>query len=270
MAHESGTFFALWAAAVRSGRTNRMDSATDLAFWEQYAPLYDQRTGGREGEQGTLDYLCRLLEPTDSLLDVGAGTGRFALPLAHRVARVTALDHSPPMLAVLNRKAHEAGVRTIQTVHAEWPYVDVEPHDIVLAAWSLYRSVDLRAVLSALVAAARRRLVIVLGSGGSPPHRNHLERLGCSWNESTVPGHLYVAGALWEMGWFADAQVLTARRRIEGDSALEIARQLAPITARDDVVGQLAMALAPNIEPVDSRLVYSYEYGVGVVTLQVS
>jgi ubiquinone/menaquinone biosynthesis C-methylase UbiE len=33
-----------------------------------------------------------LLRPDDTLLDVGAGTGRFALPLASSVKQVTALD----------------------------------------------------------------------------------------------------------------------------------------------------------------------------------
>ena len=267
MAHEPGTFGALWQNAILAGKSNRIDAATDLQFWEHYAPHYDQRTGRREGEAVTLNYLCSLLEPTDSLLDVGAGTGRFALPLARKVARVTALDHSPAMLAVLNRKADVEGVTTIETVQAEWPNFHVKPHDVVLAAWSLYRSADLRSVLSALVAAARRTLVVVLGVGGSPPHRDHLERLSLSWNEATSPGHLYVAGALWEMGLFADTHTLTAWRRIECESAMDVVRQLAPTRASEDIVAELASSLATHLETEDERWIYTYQYHVGVVTL---
>lgn len=49
----------------------------------------------------------RLLAPLSltNVLDVGAGTGRHALRLARRGARVTALDQSPQMLAVARQAA---------------------------------------------------------------------------------------------------------------------------------------------------------------------
>jgi SAM-dependent methyltransferase len=45
-----------------------------------------------------------------SVLDVGTGTGRAAIALARRGARVTGVDASAEMLAVAARRAHDAGV----------------------------------------------------------------------------------------------------------------------------------------------------------------
>lgn len=54
----------------------------------------------------------RLLAPFSftNVLDVGAGTGRHALRLARRGARVTALDQSPQMLAVARQAAQREGL----------------------------------------------------------------------------------------------------------------------------------------------------------------
>jgi SAM-dependent methyltransferase len=43
-------------------------------------------------------------------VDLGAGTGQFAIPAARRFGHVTAVDVSPAMLAALRRKADAAGI----------------------------------------------------------------------------------------------------------------------------------------------------------------
>ena len=265
MTHDPRAFRTLWEGALRSGRSERLDATADRAFWERYAPHYDDRIGS-DGERVTLEYLEKIAHPTDSVLDVGAGTGRFALPLSDSVERITAVDHSPDMLGILRRKTTAAGIATIDTVEGEWPHVDVEPHDVVIAAWSLYRAIDLPAVLAACVASTRRSLVIVVGAGGSPPHRRHVEEICGRWTQSTFHGHLYIAGVLWEMGLLADARILPARRRVIGETPTQVARALAPLDARDADVERLAAALGSHIHAGDSGFEYLFHYGVGAVT----
>jgi SAM-dependent methyltransferase len=57
-----------------------------------------------------------------SVLDVGAGTGRVALPLAAAGHEVTALDRDPVLLAALRERAQAAGlqVRTVVADAAEF------------------------------------------------------------------------------------------------------------------------------------------------------
>jgi len=53
-----------------------------------------------------------------TVVDFGAGTGRFALAAAAEVARVVAVDVSPAMLAVLRDRAARAGVLNVECVQA--------------------------------------------------------------------------------------------------------------------------------------------------------
>ncbi|WP_431875262.1 methyltransferase domain-containing protein [Micromonospora marina] len=93
-----------------------------------------------------------------SVLDVGGGTGGFAVPLAEAGHRVTVVDASPDALAALTRRAAEAGVA--DRVRAAQGDADaltglVEPAtvDLVLCHSVLEVVDDPEPVMSALVTA---------------------------------------------------------------------------------------------------------------------
>jgi ubiquinone/menaquinone biosynthesis C-methylase UbiE len=53
-----------------------------------------------------------------TVVDLGAGTGRFALAAAPHVDRVVAVDVSPAMLALLRERAGAAGLANVECVQA--------------------------------------------------------------------------------------------------------------------------------------------------------
>jgi ubiquinone/menaquinone biosynthesis C-methylase UbiE len=62
------------------------------------------------------------VRPGDSIADVGAGTGYFALPLAAAAGphgMVYAVDAQAEMLAHLRQKLHDGSVTNVELVHAE-------------------------------------------------------------------------------------------------------------------------------------------------------
>ncbi|MGN6246636.1 MAG: class I SAM-dependent methyltransferase, partial [Motilibacteraceae bacterium] len=79
------------------------------------------------------------------VLDVGGGTGGFAVPLAREGHRVTVVDPSPDALAALERRAAEAGVpvRAVQGDLSD--LLDVVPAagaDVVLVHGALEHADD--------------------------------------------------------------------------------------------------------------------------------
>jgi 2-polyprenyl-3-methyl-5-hydroxy-6-metoxy-1,4-benzoquinol methylase len=84
--------FERWAAlqAWSNDATNRLDETADLAFWERIADNYDAEALATR-VPAIVERVRQLVPAGASILDVGAGTGAFTLPLAEHALRVTAL-----------------------------------------------------------------------------------------------------------------------------------------------------------------------------------
>lgn len=73
------------------------------------------------------------LKPTDRVLDLGGGAGRFALWLAPRVAQVTVVDESAELLHIGEEKARALGLHNVTFVKCSAvDYVPSAEHDVVL------------------------------------------------------------------------------------------------------------------------------------------
>jgi SAM-dependent methyltransferase len=152
-----------WAARVRANRAQvervrEVDDGQDF-----YAPVARHFAADprRRGEP-TLEALRALVRPEDVLLDVGAGGGRYALPLALVVREVIALDPSAGMLEVLGATAAEHGIANARVVQARWPLGDPPTADVGLIAHVGYDVEAIGPFLDQLEAASRRLCVAVL------------------------------------------------------------------------------------------------------------
>jgi SAM-dependent methyltransferase len=212
--------------------------------------------------------LNTLLHPDDDLLDIGAGTGRFALPLAHYVRRVTALDHSPAMLSVLQHKMRSSETHNIDLVCDAWETANVAPHDVVLAAWSLYRQPSLLQALHKMVLSTRRLLLIVAEVKSYPPHRTASEML---WpqryqQEIDVPMHLCFLGALWQLGIHADMNIVHETRLFQAATRQQLAALLMPDTASQEDMDQLAREMGTHIKKQKGGYCYNCTEPVALIS----
>jgi SAM-dependent methyltransferase len=158
---------AAWAARVRAHHEQTARLRETPEGGDFYAPV--SRTfisDPRRSDDEVLDLLVSLAVPDESWLDIGAGAGRYALPLALRVHDVIALDPSPAMLAALREQAAEHGIANVRTVEARWP-VDpaAAPAPTADAALIANLGYDVEAIgpfLDAMEAAAGRICVAIL------------------------------------------------------------------------------------------------------------
>jgi SAM-dependent methyltransferase len=78
-----------------------------------------------------------------SILDIGCGTGTFALPLAREAAWVKGLDISEFMLAMFKKAITKHGIRNVEALQASWRDLDIsvqgfeKAFDIVWTAMSM-------------------------------------------------------------------------------------------------------------------------------------
>jgi SAM-dependent methyltransferase len=143
-----------------------------------------------------------------TVLDVGAGPGRFSLALAPHVARVVAVDASPAMVRLLTRRARELGRSNIRTVTGRWEEVEVEPADVVVCSYVLPLIADAASFLRKLDGACRRRAFVYLNAA-SPDHLfDPLWRHFHGSPRRPAPTYLDAVAVLSELGIRAEVEVV--------------------------------------------------------------
>ncbi len=163
--------------------------------------------------------LDRAAEGGLTILDVGGGTGGFAVPLAEAGHRVTVVDASPDALAALNRRATEAGVAPrVRAVQGDGDALGglVTPGsvDLVLCHAVLEVVDDPRGVVAAIAAALRpggAASVLVASRAAAVLAR-------------ATGGHLAAAAALLADPDGRTGPRDTLRRRYDADGAADLLR----------------------------------------------
>jgi SAM-dependent methyltransferase len=130
----------------------------DVRFWDRFARRYAAAAiGDPQGYEATIRRVRSLLEPEDSVLEIGCGTGTTALRLADRTRRLLATDGSSAMIAIAREKLAAQPVPQLRFEVADAdavPHGD-EPLDVVLAFNVLHLVPDLDRTLRALRPALR-------------------------------------------------------------------------------------------------------------------
>jgi SAM-dependent methyltransferase len=158
-----------WASRVRAERAQveRLREVEDPADF--YAPM--ARHFGQHPERTddpSAEAVLALARRDETWLDIGAGGGRYALPLALRVARVHAIEPSPSMLAVLRAGMTEHAIDNIDVIARRWPLgADAPVADVVLLAHLGYDVEDFDAWLDAAERSVSRCCVVVMRAGDS-------------------------------------------------------------------------------------------------------
>lgn len=153
-----------WAKRVAAdhAQVERCREVPDPADF--YAPVANRfRADPRRTDDAVLDVLLDHARPEDTWLDVGAGGGRYALPLALRVREVVAVDPSAAMVAALADDAAAAGIDNIRSIDARWPMPEPPSGDVGLMAHVGYDIAEIGPFLDALEGASRRLCVAVMG-----------------------------------------------------------------------------------------------------------
>ena len=142
-------------AAIRARTGDRGD------YWGTRAASFPRATDRRRPD-ALLDLLLGAVDETTSVLDVGAGPGRLAIPLAARARQVTVVEPSAAMLARLREDVVATGVTNLQIVESTWEAAAVAPADVVLCANVLTPIADAAPFLRKLDAHALRRCYVAL------------------------------------------------------------------------------------------------------------
>lgn len=165
---------AAWAEMVdgdaeQVARVREPEPAGD--FYGGIAPRF--RPGARPSLE--LPFLLDIAQAEDTWLDIGAGGGRFALPLSEHVERVIAVEPSESMRRVLGEAIRESGRTNVEVRDLTWPTPEwTYEVDVSFAAHSIYDIREIIPFLDAMERNSRRACLAILAD---QPRGAHLARL---------------------------------------------------------------------------------------------
>lgn len=90
-----------------------------------------------------LDFVLKNVNSQTTILDVGAGSGRWTIPLAKIARTVTAVEPSDAMGNILRENLVSTRVNNVEIIQSSWEEAIVQTHDIIVCAHAMYASPDL-------------------------------------------------------------------------------------------------------------------------------
>jgi precorrin-6B methylase 2 len=112
----------------------------------------------------TRDFIVAQLDvhPGATLLDIGAGTGRWAIMLSAHARQITAIDSSPLMIQAMQDNLRAEKIENVRVVEGTFPNVAIEPHDFSFCSHGMYASADFRAFVQGMMQATRRTCFLLM------------------------------------------------------------------------------------------------------------
>lgn len=253
-------WLAIWREMYLAERAQG-DAATDPGFgrhadpWAARAGRFAAASQRQPQPDSFMRALLPRLRPGDTVLDIGAGTGRYLPTLAAAVREVVAVEPSPAMRAELERVIAAEGLTNVTVAPESWPPAGAIAGDVAISAHVVYGVAEVGPFLRAMDGAARRSCHLYLGlhhpGAALAPfwERVHGEpRL-------PLPGALEALNCLHQLGIYAALELVPipgSFRFADMEEAIDEIRhrlRLTPEPARDArIAAAAAELLAPGAE----------------------
>lgn len=163
-----------WNALWRSTQEASRASGRGIECWQNWDDIEDarqywQRVSASEQKNERAHELLAEAQPHWRVLDIGAGPGNLVLPLAGKVAHVTAVEPAHGMSQVLRENIAQAGLSNVSVVQKRWDDVDVAqdlqgPYELVVISFA-FGMLDLLDTFRKILAVAKERVIFYWHAG---------------------------------------------------------------------------------------------------------
>ncbi len=260
-----------WAARVRANR-EQVEQVREAVPADFYAPIAGMfRADPRRADDPALAALSACVEPGDTVVDIGAGGGRYALPLALVCREVIAVDPSAGMRRILSESMVEHGIHNITVLDGRWPLDagSAVQGDVALISHLGYDVENIGPFLDAMESAARRLCVAVLLSQPPPAEADRLWPAVHGLSRAALPSLPEFLTLLTARGRLFEVRLVERSPQSYAEPAQALAwlrQQLwtAPGSARDQTLQRLAQE---RLQERDGRYALNWNpVPMGIVT----
>ncbi len=201
-----------WRTQVKAHHSQSIAAQIDFDpeqdFWQDLAHKF------RDDPYRLNDPLLVRLEEEftgcDSLLDVGGGAGRLALPLALHREKVTVVDSSESMLNQLKEASVESGINNVEAIRSLWERLsfNVSIHSGSLCSHVVYGIEDIETFVRNINRFTADRVIVLAFMRSPQAHLEVLWELIHGEKRINLPGVPELMGVLWEMGMIPELSIL--------------------------------------------------------------
>ena len=203
----------MWTEAMENASwKKRRGDMTE--FWDKRARRFSQSIKDNDRPAQIISKLD--IDPSCTVLDIGAGPGTLTIPLAKTVEHVTVVEPSGGMLTCLKENAANEGLENITCINKKWedvhPGEDLDEYDVVIASYSL-SMVDIKAALLKMDKVARRSVHLFTFTGDRMWDYTELWPRLYDEKYQAGPDYIYLYNILYQIGIRADVEISTTEHK---------------------------------------------------------
>ena len=253
-----------WQAII-DARAHQMDAAyaelgrSSAGYWDRRARRYHDSTKDTVVRDPLFHRLSSIVTPEMSVLDVGAGSGRFTLALAPLARQVIAVEPNAAMLDYLRQDAQTLNLSNISCYQSTWQDAPADLQaDLVICSHVLYPLRDIVPFLAKLQQAAKQRCYIYMRTTPIDALTAHLWKHFHGDERSFPPTYIHALDVLREMGIFANVEIVMlpgSLRYPSLDVAVEELSELLILPGDEETREELRGLLAEWLVERDGMLV---------------
>lgn len=180
-------------------------------FWNTLKAKWYQKGLKHSGlPRAALNVILPNSKGCKAFLDVGAGCGTLAIPLAMAGKKVTALDPSPAMIKLLNEEIINKRLKNIKTINAAWGEAELKTHDALICAnvpELLKGSADFLKQANSI---AKKAVFLIEGAEQNADKFHYKELYPLLFNKPFLPREDYLKtyAGLHGLGIFANVEII--------------------------------------------------------------
>ena len=192
----------MWRSQVRRHHSQSIAAQQNFDpnqdFWEGMAQNFKDDPF-RKGDP-VIDRLEQEFAECRTLVDIGGGAGRLALPLSLSREAVTVVDSSKSMLLELQDSCEEAKIENVSSVFGLWEDAVIDIHEGALCSHVTYGIENIGKFLENVNQYASKRVVIIAFMKSPQAHLESLWREVHEEERVHLPGVPELMDVLWQLG----------------------------------------------------------------------